>query len=126
MSESFYRVALIAADLPQYRDLTISTDLKMGYQLVVADLNGDSEHWTRHTLDAGGIAAADCEIANFSGTVLACVGGGDAPGVGAVSALWRVARVWDSNSSLGRVLRTSHHFLTIPSLPFDTCSLRIC
>jgi hypothetical protein len=33
----------LAADLPQYGDLTISTDLKMGYQRVVADLNRDGK-----------------------------------------------------------------------------------
>jgi hypothetical protein len=36
-------VALTAADFVQFRDLTISTDLKMGYQLVVADLNRDGK-----------------------------------------------------------------------------------
>jgi hypothetical protein len=33
--------SLLAADLPQFRDTTITTSLKMGYQSVVADLNRD-------------------------------------------------------------------------------------
>ena len=36
-------VALPAADLPQFRDSTIASGLKMGYQLVVADLNRDGK-----------------------------------------------------------------------------------
>src|SRR6266705_360079 len=36
-------VALPAADLPQFRDSTIASSLKMGYQLVVADLNRDGK-----------------------------------------------------------------------------------
>jgi hypothetical protein len=39
----FLAVAATAADLPQFRDVTISTDLKMGYQLVIADLNRDGK-----------------------------------------------------------------------------------
>jgi hypothetical protein len=31
--------SLIAADMPQFRDTTITSTLKMGYQIVVADLN---------------------------------------------------------------------------------------
>src|SRR5215472_3327550 len=34
-------VRLHAADLPQFRDTTITNSLKMGYQIVVADLNRD-------------------------------------------------------------------------------------
>lgn len=73
-----------------------------GHALAVGDLNGDGrdeivagfrgkgfqlyiftaddqtgEHWTRHVLDAGGIAAADCKIADFTGDRrpdIACVG----------------------------------------------------
>ena len=33
--------ALIAAELPQWQATTITDSLKMGYQLVVADLNRD-------------------------------------------------------------------------------------
>src|SRR5437588_10203772 len=33
--------ALLAADLPQFRQTTITDSLHMGYQLVVADLNRD-------------------------------------------------------------------------------------
>jgi len=36
-------LALTAADMPQFRDLTIANDLQMGYQLVVADLNRDGK-----------------------------------------------------------------------------------
>jgi len=39
----FPALALTAADLPQFRDLTIASDLQMGYQLVVADLNRDGK-----------------------------------------------------------------------------------
>jgi len=39
----FPALALTAADLPQFRDLTIANDLQMGYQLVVADLNRDGK-----------------------------------------------------------------------------------
>jgi hypothetical protein len=73
-----------------------------GHALAVGDLNGDSndeivagfrgkgyelyvftaedksgERWTRHILDRGGIAAADCKIADFHGNrhiAVACVG----------------------------------------------------
>jgi hypothetical protein len=34
-------------------------------------------HWTKHVLDAGGIAAADCKIADFAGdgrAAIACAG----------------------------------------------------
>jgi len=49
-----------------------------GFQLYVFtadDANG--ARWTKHTLDAGGIAAADCKIADFAGNgrpAIACVG----------------------------------------------------
>src|SRR5262249_2207084 len=43
LTTSFLAVVLNAADLPQFHDLTISTDLKMGYQIVVADLNRDGK-----------------------------------------------------------------------------------
>lgn len=43
LTTSFLAVVLTAADLPKFRDLTISTELKMGYQIVVADLNRDGK-----------------------------------------------------------------------------------
>src|SRR5437588_4918815 len=36
-------VALRAGDLPQFRDSTIAASLKMGYQIVVTDLNRDGK-----------------------------------------------------------------------------------
>lgn len=73
-----------------------------GHALAVGDVNGDGrdeivagfrgagfrlyiftaddasgEHWTRHVLDPGGIAAADCKIADYTGAgrpAIACVG----------------------------------------------------
>jgi hypothetical protein len=49
-----------------------------GFQLYYFTADGASgEKWTRHVLDAGGIAAADCKIADFDGagyTAVACSG----------------------------------------------------
>jgi hypothetical protein len=60
------------------RDEIIAGFRGQGYQLYIFtadDQNGG--HWTRHTLDESGIAAADCKIANFSGgrrPEIACAG----------------------------------------------------
>jgi hypothetical protein len=59
------------------RDEIIAGFRGQGYQLYMFtadDPNG--EHWTRHTLDPGGIAAADCKIAKFGGArpEIACAG----------------------------------------------------
>ncbi len=60
------------------RDEIVAGFRGAGYQLYVFtadDPNGD--HWTKHVLDPGGIAAADCKIADFRGdgaVQIACVG----------------------------------------------------
>ena len=49
-----------------------------GFQLYIFTADDASgEHWTRHVLDAGGMAAADCKIADFEGkhrASVACIG----------------------------------------------------
>jgi hypothetical protein len=49
-----------------------------GFQLYIFTADDKSgEHWTRHVLDPGGIAAADCKIADFQGNrraSIACIG----------------------------------------------------
>jgi hypothetical protein len=71
--------ALAVGDLKgDGRDEIIAGFRGQGFQLYIFtadDQNG--ERWTRHILDAGGIAAADCKIANFSGDGhpgIACAG----------------------------------------------------
>jgi hypothetical protein len=86
----------------QWKRVVIEDAMINGHALAVGDLNGDGrdeiiagyrgasfhlyvftaddpngQHWTRHTLDDGGIAAADCKIADLSGNGrkdIACVG----------------------------------------------------
>jgi len=36
-------MSCLGADLPRFREVTVTTDLKMGYQIVVADLTGDGK-----------------------------------------------------------------------------------
>jgi len=86
----------------QWKRHVLEDGMVNGHALAVGDLNGDGndeivtgfrgqgfqlylftpddesgERWTRHILDAGGIAAADCKIADFAGDgrmSIACVG----------------------------------------------------
>ena len=86
----------------QWRRHVIEDAMINGHALAVGDLNGDGrdeiiagfrgqgfqlyvftaddqigEHWTRRILDPGGIAAADCKIANFGGdgrAGIVCIG----------------------------------------------------
>jgi len=85
-----------------WKRLVIEDAMINGHALAVADLDGDGRdeivagfrgkgfqlyiftsddkagsHWTRHVLDAGGMAAADCKIADFHGAgrpAIACSG----------------------------------------------------
>jgi hypothetical protein len=60
------------------RDEIIAGFRGPGFKLYIFTADDQSgERWTRHILDAGGIAAADCKIANFSGDgrpIIACAG----------------------------------------------------
>ncbi len=60
------------------RDEIIAGFRGQGYQLYIFTADDSSaERWTRHVLDAGGIAAADCKIADYGGNgrpAIACVG----------------------------------------------------
>jgi hypothetical protein len=86
----------------QWKRSVIEDGMTNGHALAVGDLNGDGRdeivagfrgagfqlyiftaddasgaRWTRHVLDAGGIAAADCKIADFDGAgrpAIACAG----------------------------------------------------
>jgi hypothetical protein len=86
----------------EWRRHVLEDAMLNGHALAVGDLNGDGrdeivagfrgagfqlyvftaddpagEHWTRHVLDPGGIAAADCKIADYSGAgwpAVACAG----------------------------------------------------
>jgi len=71
--------ALAVADLNKDgRDEIVAGFRGKGFQLYVFTADDPAgERWTRHALDPGGIAAADCKIANFSGSGhpgIACVG----------------------------------------------------
>ena len=71
--------ALAVGDLDgDGRDEIVAGFRGQGFQLYIftAD-DGTGTRWTRHTLDAGGIAAADCKIADFTGNrrpSIACSG----------------------------------------------------
>jgi hypothetical protein len=60
------------------RDEIVAGFRGQGYQLYIFTADDPKgEHWTKHVLDAGGIAAADCKIADFTGSsrpAIACVG----------------------------------------------------
>jgi len=71
--------ALAVGDLDgDGRDEIIAGFRGKGFQLYVfAAEDATGEHWERHVLDDGGIAAADCKIADFSGhgrPEVACIG----------------------------------------------------
>jgi hypothetical protein len=60
------------------RDEIVAGFRGQGFQLYIFTANDKTgSRWTRHVLDAGGIAAADCKIADFQGTrrpAIACAG----------------------------------------------------
>jgi FG-GAP-like repeat/FG-GAP repeat len=71
--------ALAVGDLDgDGRDEIVAGFRGKGFQLYVFKCDDDrGERWTRHILDPGGIAAADCKIANFDGAgklAIACSG----------------------------------------------------
>jgi hypothetical protein len=86
------QVVVYTEDATQWKRHVIEDGMTNGHALVVGDLNGDGrdeiiagfrgegfqlyvftandqhgERWTKHILDAGGIAAADCKIVKFGG-----------------------------------------------------------
>ncbi len=71
--------ALAVGDLDgDGRDEVVAGFRGKGFQLYVFKSEDEGgERWTRHLLDPGGIAAADCKIADFYGTghpAVACIG----------------------------------------------------
>jgi hypothetical protein len=70
--------ALAAGDLDgDGRDEIVAGFRGKGFQLYVFTADGDGSAWTRHVLDPGGIAAADCKIAKFTSgarPAIACAG----------------------------------------------------
>jgi len=96
------QVVVYTEDGKQWKRHVIENAMVNGHALAVGDLNGDDgdvivagfrgqgfqlyvftaddeggERWTRHVLDPGGIAAADCKIADFGRSgrhAIACVG----------------------------------------------------
>jgi hypothetical protein len=51
-----------------------------GFQLYIFTADDDrGQRWTRHVLDAGGIAAADCKIADFEANGRAAIACNGAP-----------------------------------------------
>jgi len=71
--------ALAVADLNgDGRDEIVAGFRGKGFQLYIFSAEDKSgERWTRQVLDAGGIAAADCRVADFNGNghpAIACSG----------------------------------------------------
>ena len=60
------------------RDEIVAGFRGQGFQLYIFTADDETgAHWTRHILDPGGIAAADCKIADYHGNgkpAIACVG----------------------------------------------------
>src|SRR5665811_261180 len=83
---SFAGGAMSSAPLPKFRERTIATDLKGGYQVVAADLNGDGKPdlialasgmtelvwyenpaWQRHVIATGLAGMINCAVVDAPG-----------------------------------------------------------